>query len=225
MLYILRNFDDVKKQQNEAFKFQSIACFVIYGCGLISTWSLVNFDVEWCYNNGNILNNINFNCMIAFTIFTGLFSLILSYKPNAYKLLQSFFSHVFIYSDQSESDKEAYDETDHSYVFKQAENEHNCCGCPKGYFRKLLSGLLVIVLLLLPIGVWFICMNYASNTTYIVKMENTNEAIAIRSLVIYGEEKIEDKIGGCLLSMEKYYGRHGFEPLECNYETRCKSNK
>ena len=83
----------IKEQQRNAFKFQSIACFFIYGSGLGMTWYYINFKEDWSYSSTMILDNIGFNIILVTCLIVGLISAMLSFQPDVFKALQN----VYIY--------------------------------------------------------------------------------------------------------------------------------
>ena len=73
------------KKQRFAFRFQSIACFIIFGSSLVVTWFFIFFNEEWAYSSTMILDNIGFNIIMLTCLIVGFISLLLSLEPNVFE--------------------------------------------------------------------------------------------------------------------------------------------
>ena len=70
------------KRQYKTFRRQSTASLVIYGVGLAAVLYLINVDSSWGYGPNVILDNVEFNLFVGVTLFWGIASVLLSFKPN-----------------------------------------------------------------------------------------------------------------------------------------------
>ena len=85
------------KNQQHAFRFQSIACFIIYGSSLVVCWLFIFFNIKgWTYSSTMILDNIGFNIIMMTCLITGFISALLSLEPNVYEAFVKFFRFLTI---------------------------------------------------------------------------------------------------------------------------------
>ena len=73
------------KTQYRTFWNQNLCSVIIYVPILAVTAWLINSKHSWAYKQTVIFDNLEFNVTIGVIIFTGLASLVLSYKPNCIK--------------------------------------------------------------------------------------------------------------------------------------------
>ena len=97
-VYFIDNTNDKPKririeEQHKVFKFQSIACFCIYGSGLGMTWYYINFKEDWSYSSTIILDNVGFNIIVVTCLIVGFISAMLSFQPDVFKALQNVFNY------------------------------------------------------------------------------------------------------------------------------------
>ena len=88
---------DMIKNQQHAFRFQSIACFIIYGSSLVVCWFFIFFNIKrWTYSSTMILDNIGFNIIMMTCLITGFISALLSLEPDVYKAITKITSFLVV---------------------------------------------------------------------------------------------------------------------------------
>ena len=88
---------DMIKNQQHAFRFQSIACFIIYGSSLVVCWFFIFFNIKrWTYSSTMILDNIGFNIIMMTCLLIGFISALLSLEPDVYKAITKITSFLVV---------------------------------------------------------------------------------------------------------------------------------
>ena len=85
------------KNQQYAFKFQSISCFIIFGLSLVVCWLFIFFDIKgWSYSSTMILDNIGFNIIMMTCLLIGFISALLSLEPDVYEAITKITSFLVV---------------------------------------------------------------------------------------------------------------------------------
>lgn len=70
------------KLQYKTFLHQTICSVLVYVPALVFCLFTVSGNKEWAYDSNVILDNTEFNSLVAVIIFSGFLSLLLAIRPN-----------------------------------------------------------------------------------------------------------------------------------------------